>query len=144
MKTGLNKAAVTLRRIRITVFFLFFLFIFRVFFSISARIFITYSIFMLILYILLIFCYVPAQQKHSKFYLSTTKLEWDTGVFFRVSVKTHPRRILYTRLSQTPLQRALHLCTIRLFPIGKPIFLRDFSISDGISIKEGLENSYGP
>lgn len=88
------------------------------FYYTAARLFTIWTFVWMSLFLLLCFVYYPMYYHFYRYSVSGMLVRVSRGVIYNQMDAVFVRNLQYTKLSQTPLQKIMHLATLRLYAAG--------------------------
>lgn len=94
-----------------------------------------------VLYLFSFFYYLPHRYHSIAYEFNPAHLGLQKGVFFQNIVQLEFSSIIYTKCTQTFLQRLFKICTIQLHPIGKAATLPQITTADAKLLLTAIEET---
>lgn len=94
-----------------------------------------------ILYLFAVLYYLPHRYHSITYSVTPSRLELQKGVFAKNIFRVEFDSIIYTKSTQTPLQRLLKLCTLQLHPIGRAAVLPHLPLADAELLLNTIEET---
>lgn len=94
-----------------------------------------------ILYLFAILYYFPHLYRSITYQAASSRLELQKGVFLQNIIQLEFSSIIYTRCTQTLLQRMFKICTLQLHPIGKAATLPQLPVDDAKCLLTAIEET---
>lgn len=95
----------------------------------------------LILYLLAVLYYFPRRYHSITYQMITNHLELQKGVFFQNILQLQFESVIYTKCTQTLLQRIFKICTLQLHPIGSAATIPQLSLTDAKILLNMIEET---
>ena len=93
------------------------------FYYTAARLFTIWTFVWMSLFLLLCFVYYPMYYHFYRYLVSGMLVRVSRGVIYNQMDAVFVRNLQYTKLSQTPLQKIMHLATLRLYAAGGVVLI---------------------
>jgi membrane protein YdbS with pleckstrin-like domain len=93
------------------------------------------------LYIFAVLYYLPRRYHSVTYQVTPARIELQKGVFFQNIFQLEFNSIIYTRCTQTLLQRLFKLCTVKLHPIGSAATLPHLPVADAKFLLSAIEET---
>lgn len=135
----LSNKSVFLWRIRATAALVIAAFFVGAAYAFSEKTAIAAGIGIILIYLMVIFVYVPMLYASCRYTMTDNFVEIQKGVIFCEHTQISYSKVQYCVLVQGPLQRIFGLCTVRLLTAGSFEIMRDVSFINGKKIKRMSE-----
>lgn len=103
----------------------------------GAVLFLVLSVF----YLFSTLVYLPRRYRSFTYQTSPARIELKKGVFFENQLQLEFNSIIYTKCTQTILQRSFHVCTLKLHPIGRAATLPQLPLTDAEQLLNTIEET---
>ncbi len=114
----LPNRALTYWRIRLLLFSIMPAVLGGFFYYTAAKLFTVFTFLWMSIFLLLCFVYYPMYYHFYRYSISGMLIRVNRGVIYNQMDAVYIRNLQYTTLSQTPLQKLMHLATLRLYAAG--------------------------